>query len=186
MRTKEKKDFLMLTEPEDKLLEYLLKKEEKDLFDLLHALHAERMLEFQIYSSREQWFWVPWTTFLAGALLAVTKDEPIICIGVPVVTMLTALLLAWLRLPGLKASYDALNVRHKWVVAITEKVADDKALILPLGFRSRLLKQKLGDEPMRILDDIHEKGFKYPRKVMLWTIVIWGLLILLGYLSWKF
>ena len=101
-------------------------------------------------------------------------------------TGIIALLLAWLRLPGLKASYDALNMRHKWVVAITEKASVDKARILPLGFKSRLLKQQRGESPVRVLDDIHEEGFKYPSKVMRWTLLIWTLLVLLGYLSWKF
>ena len=188
METKEKQNLLKLTEKEEKLLKRIREEcpEEDKLLALLNALHAERTLEFQIYASREQWFWVPWTTCLAGALVALTRDDPIISIGVPLVTGLTAFLLAWLRLPGLKASYNTLNMRHKWVVAITDEISENYPRIQALSFASRFDKHQHGDEQMRILDKAHEEGFAYPSKIRWLTILIWSLLISLGYLAWKF
>src|SRR5262249_21777363 len=184
----ENEKLLHLSEDEKRLLKRILDQEKDKLLDLLHALHRERTLEFQIYSSREQWFWVPWTTCLAGALLGITRGESLsISVGVPLVTGFIAFILAWRRVPGLAASYAALNMRHRWVVAITESVEEDEFPGLKtLGFKHRLKPTgDRGSDQAYWLDDIHDKGFAYPRRLPIWTSIFWLLLVLLGYLSHK-
>ena len=87
------------------------------------------------------------------------------------------------RMPGLKASYDALNMRHKWVVALTENAPSEYLRLVPLGFRERLLKQQRGNNELNVLDDIHVDGFAYPRKLRFWTPVIFLLLAGVGALA---
>src|SRR5262249_37940557 len=128
-------DVLALTPGEKEVRDELLQLSEVELLTLMQMLHAERMLEFGIYSSREQWLWVPWTTCLWDALLAVTAPNFVVAIGGPLVAGCIAMLFAIRRMPGLRASYDDLNMRHKWVVALTEAAPSINLRLVPLGFR---------------------------------------------------
>lgn len=153
---------------------------QENLLKLLQALHAERTLEFTIYSSREQIFYVAWAACVAGAFAGIAQNNPAMAIGIPIATGIFATLIGHLRKAGLKASYDALNMRHKWVVAITECVPQTEVLLLPLGFRSRLLKTPNGDSQIKVLDDIHIEGFQFTGRVIRWTPAIFLVLTMIG------
>jgi hypothetical protein len=176
-------DVLALTPDERAVRDELLQLPEEELLRLLQMLHDERMLEFGIYSSREQWLWIPWTTCLGGALLAVAAPNWPVAVFGPAVAGAIAMLFTIRRMPGLKASYDALNMRHKWVVALTESAPSSYRRLVPLGFRERLLRQQRGAGDLRVLDDIHVDGFAYPRRLILWTPVVFATLTGLGVLT---
>ena len=182
-------NLLKLSTEEQEIYQSFVSETEEVLLEHLRDLREERKIEYQIYSSREQWFWVLWTTCLAGALLAVSINSPLVSIGMPLVTGVLAFWIAKERFTGLSASLDALNMRHRWVVIITEIKAKGNKVhprLHTLGFRSRLLRLQRGDQLEETIDDIHEKGFEFPLKAKQWTLFIWGSLILISVLNWKF
>jgi hypothetical protein len=72
-------------------------------------------------------------------------------------------------------------MRHKWVVAITdEKFLKATPRLITLGFKDRITKDKNGNP----VDKAHDKGFKYPRYVYIWTILLWIPLILIA--TWPY
>lgn len=162
---------LELDDEDKAILEELEKLDEDEQLELLRLLNAERMLEYQIYATREQWLWVPLTTCFAAALLALTAT-PIISIGVCLVTGIVAIWIAYRRRPGLLASYEALNMRHKWVVALTGS-PNASTRIKVLGFDERLYMYQ--GKPH---DTKHAKGFQYPLDAL--ALVIWVWFVLLG------
>lgn len=140
--------------------------------ELLRLLHGERTLEYQIYAAREQWLWVPITTCFAGAILAISTSKPIISIGLCLVTGLTAAWVARRRRKGLLSSYDALTMRHKWVVALTDS-AHATPRMKPLSFDDRITKQKQEGSQ----DAVHSDSFRYPLDALPRVVVVWiGLL----------
>jgi hypothetical protein len=163
---------LELDKKDEETLAALDDLDEDKRLELLRLLHAERMLEYQIYATREQWLWVPLTTCFAAALLALNATSPVIRVGVCVITGIVAIWIAYRRRMGLLASYDALNIRHKWVVALTSSPKSTPRMKV-LGFDDRLKKQK--DRP---LDEAHAKSFRYPLDAL--ALVIWVWLALLG------
>jgi hypothetical protein len=164
---------LELDKEDEKILEELDQLTEDQRLELLRLLHAERTLEYQIYSTREQWLWIPLTTCFAAALLALNATSPVVRVGVCFVTGIVATWIANRRHTGLLASYDALNIRHKWVVALTSS-SSAKARMKVLGFDDRLQKPKRGGP----LDEMHAKSFRYPLDAL--ALVVWVWLALLS------
>lgn len=177
--------------PKDReLLNGVLKMNDDEIVELLRDLRSERHLEYQIYASREQWMWVLWTASLAAAIVGLTSPNAAVRMGVTLVTGCFAYWIAQKREPGLLASFEALNLRHRWTVAITDdkRLPDQlKVRLAPLGFGSRLLTRSDGSR----LDITHVQGFQFPLGAKSWTIALWiGLLavsvVSLAYdLVWK-
>ncbi len=162
---------LELDDESKKTLKELEKLGEDEQLELLRLLNAERILEYQIYATREQWLWVPLTTCFGAALLALTAT-PIISIGVCLITGIVATWIAYRRRPGLLASYEALNMRHKWVVALTSSL-NASPRIKVLGFDERLYMYQ--GKPH---DSKHVRSFQYPLDAL--ALVVWVWLALLG------
>jgi hypothetical protein len=171
-------DFLKLNDADRALLAEVEKLGEEKLVELLRDLRAERTLEYQIYSTREQWLWVPWTTCLGRSFVALSANSPVIRIGVVLVAGVLAFWIAHRRRVGLEASFDALNMRHKWVVHIT-RLLKAKARLRLLGFDERLEVAR-GSAPK---DPIHLRGFRHPLRTRVWTAFIWAGLLLFAVLS---
>jgi hypothetical protein len=173
-------NLLELDDTDEKLLKELKKLEEDDLLEHLRDLRAERIFEYNIYATREQWLWIPWTTCLAAAILALTAPWAVVRIGTSIITGLFALLVAYRRRPGLLASYNALSIRHKWVIALTRCNKDSSCPRLKTrGFDDRIVSGKGGNP----IDQIHIEGFRYPLDAIKWTLCAWIPLILLALLS---
>jgi hypothetical protein len=177
------RDLLKLTAEEESLKDDLLNLREDELLELMKLLQGERVLEAGIYAAREQWLWVPWTTCLAGAFVAVTMSNPVIAVGGPLCAGIIALSFALLRKPGLEASYDALNMRHKWVVALADRAPSSHLRLKTLGFTPRLLEERSWLGGSVLVDATHVGGFKYPTHLRSGTVVIFLLLAALGALA---
>jgi hypothetical protein len=145
----------------------------------LRDVRAERALEIQILHSREQWFWVPWTVCLAAGLSSQYSPSPVVRIGVAVICALLANLLAFLRWIGLKTTIGALDIRQAKVLALTH---GDKQLE-HLGFDERGISRDRNS----LKDLNHERGFRYPLRVIVLTPFLWIAIILLAVAStfWK-
>jgi hypothetical protein len=159
--------ILKLIGYEEKLLEEFnatVPKEEA-LLSLLRDLRSERQLEFQIYSSREQWFWIPWTVLLAGTLAAITAANPVTGVVVPPFTFACAFGFCLLRRHGLDESLRALEQRHKWTYWLTQSSsAPPSVRMFDFGFRAQ---DDLADDPR------HKRGFSYPVKMRWVTCLVW-------------
>jgi hypothetical protein len=166
---------LKLPEEDQLALRHLEDCTEDQVLALMRDLRTERSLEFQIYASREQWFWVPWTTCLAGTILALSSGNHFAALCLPYILGVTAWILGRERKKGLSASLDTLNVRHSWVFNITQ-CAKHENTVRPFDFDHRVRKQK-GYESS---DPIHDEGFRYAHLVIRYTPYLWLLLATVG------
>jgi hypothetical protein len=142
-----------------------------NVLQLLRDLRSERQLEFQIYASREQWFWIPWTVFLAGTLAAISSTSPLPGLIAPPLTAICAFALCRLRGPGLNESLAALNQRHKWTYWLTHKDLKNPCAQM-FDFEFRVAGENC--------DSRHMIGFSYPDKMPGFTIRVWSVLWFLG------
>ena len=167
-------DIFKLTPSEEEILKAVKLKAATDgILPLLRDLRAERQLEFQIYSSREQWFWVPWTVLLAGTVAAISSASTVTAVVLPPITGACAQGLSFWRRHGLEASLQALNQRHKWTYWLTRPDATDpSARMFGFEFRTAAEVDK---------DPGHMLGFQYPTKVIRLTALVWGLLWIAGF-----
>jgi hypothetical protein len=150
----------------------------------LRDVRAERALEIQILQSREQWFWVPWTVCLAAGLSSQYSPSPIVRIGVAVICCVLANVLAYLRWVGLKTTLAALDIRQAKVLALTYR---DKRLE-HVGFDERGVSFEEHSHGTKAYHDRdHERGFRYPLRVIALTPFLWIAIILLAVAStfWK-
>lgn len=173
MRTSDSNDdVIKLIPSEQKILDAVKATftNEDRLLSLLRDLRAERHLEFQIYSSREQWFWIPWTVLLAGTLAAISSASTLTAFVVPPLTAACARELCFLRRPGLDESLRALNQRHKWTYWLTDRDAlHPSAQMFGFAFRT-------STEADEVFDRGHMVGFSYPVNTIRFTTLVWGLL----------
>lgn len=176
-------DIFKLTPIEQEILDAVKMEADADgLLSLLRDLRAERQLEFQIYSSREQWFWVPWTVLLAGTVAAISSASGLAAVVLPPMAGACAQAVGLWRRPGLEESLRALNQRHKWTHWLTKCDAKDPSARM-FGFRFRTETEVDRDARDRVEIDRdlrHVLGFEYPINVIRFTPWVWGLLWFAG------
>src|SRR4051794_37829256 len=88
---------LELDAQDKEILSKLRQLDEVNLLELLRDLRHERALEYQIYATREQWLWVPWTACLTATIIAQNSSLAVVRVGVSVITFGLALWVAMRR-----------------------------------------------------------------------------------------
>jgi hypothetical protein len=122
-------------------------------------LQAERTIEMHHVHNREQWFWVSFTTCLAGSVVALTSSSsPAIFVGVPAVMFFLNLYLSWIFNLSIQTSLEALTERHNTFV----NFVDQTPCLHDLSFGFRNPRKETGLEgKVTIVDDVHLKGCRY-------------------------
>jgi hypothetical protein len=160
-------DILRMSDEDLDLLKEILEYPELRLLEILRDLRQERLLEYQIYSTREQWMWIPWTSAFAAAIAGLLSPFVEIRVAVVLVTGLFAAYISQRRRVGLTTSFNALNMRHQWVVHISR--SGNFPSLKVLGFDPRLLVERDGTPH----DILHVRGFKFPLDARILTAYVW-------------